>query len=135
MDIYNNFFLHDNKLSVNLIEQYKDKIDWNKFTYYYSDYINKEILIKYSKYLNYNIIYDKLNGKIYNWLSNELHDRSTNILDIHYQFIKLFQDNILWIIICRHQILNENFIILFQDNVLWSYISKYQKLSENFIRV
>ena len=49
-------------------------------------------------------------------------------------FIRKFQDKVDWANIFVYQKLSENFICDFQDKVDWECISKYQKLSKSFIQ-
>ena len=49
-------------------------------------------------------------------------------------FIREFQDNVLWYNISLYQRLSEEFIREFQDKVYWRYISDKQILSESFIK-
>ena len=49
-------------------------------------------------------------------------------------FIREFQDHVIWGNICFRQFLSEEFLEEFQDKIKWKIISGYQKLSENFIR-
>ena len=49
-------------------------------------------------------------------------------------FIREFQDMVVWNCISGSQKLSESFIREFQNKVCWGWISMYQKLSESFIR-
>lgn len=58
MDIYN--IIIDNKIDNNLLYSLRKRIDWNKFSFYYYKYLTVYIILKYNKYLNYNILNDFL---------------------------------------------------------------------------
>jgi hypothetical protein len=48
-------------------------------------------------------------------------------------FIREFQNEVVWSSISKNQLISENFIREFENNVYWIYISKYQRMSDDFM--
>lgn len=64
--------------------------------------------------------------------SNNWFDISINY-ELSEEFIRKFQNKVIWHYICQYQKLSESFIMELKNKVSWLYISRYQKLSEKFI--
>ena len=94
------------------IEEFKDKVDWDKISKYQK--LSEEFIREFKDQVNWSGI------SIYQKLSEEL--------------IREFKDQVDWSYISKYQKLSEEFIREFKDKVDWDRISKYQKLTEEFIR-
>ena len=89
--------------------------------------------------------YISINQKLSEDFIREFQDRVIWFLISEYQelsedFIREFHEELDWLLISKYQKLSEEFILEYQDYVFfgisdyWMNISQYQKLSENFIR-
>ena len=152
------------KLSLEFVVKFKDKIDWRsllrnrkinkvdeilelslefldireicKLTDYIPESFFNENIEKIPSH-NFSFIYQKLK------LDESFIRKNISFLDmqlisasqeLNENFIADFEHIVNWEMISRHQILSEDFIRKYKNKVHWDEISQYQKLSESFIR-
>lgn len=127
------YYLDNNKLNINKIDQNKHIIDWNKFTYKYSKYITIDIILLYNK-INYNILYDNICNNITLEFIKSMH---ININKLSFNFINIFAKFINWDYISIKQMTNLNLIMNFKDKINWDYISisLCNSIDKNFIKM
>lgn len=99
------------KYDINIVEEFKDNFDWNTLTYKKME--DQEFLTKYSEYINFEIINQKMRFSY----------------SIEYNFYETFHEKFDWIRLSRWADMAEDFIDLFHERLDWTILCRTQGLT------
>jgi hypothetical protein len=146
------------KLSEDLIREFKDVVDWRQICEF--QILSEDFIREFKDVVDWNIISQcqrlsenfirEFQNKV-DWQKISTFQRLSELFIAEFKdkvcwhficidqklserFIREFKDKVDWDLIAVNQPLNESFIEEFQDQIDWVVISAYQKLSDNFIK-
>ena len=127
--------IFSDSLKIELIREFKDKIDWYHISKHQK--LSENFIREFKNEVNWCRISkcQELSEEFIREFKDKIDwGEISRYQKLSEEFIREFQNKVNWYLISEYQNLSENFIREFQNKVYWSHISIYQKLSENFIR-